>query len=502
MGQQQSIEGDIDYSNVNNWRFHPSKPNTFIPTFANNHHQQQNLNTNLTPLEEKPDVIYFHPTTFYFGKGSQQSIEKAKSDKKLDRCTQNVSSIFNETCNVYVPYYRQAKLGAYIKFEEGGQVLTEAYKDLKSAFLYYIRNIHKEGKGFYLAGHSQGAHHLINLLRDLFDKDNEESKFLRRHLIAAYAVGAEVGEDTYTHIPVSRNATSTGCWISWRTIDITVNHEHERWMKRAPEYIKVTNTPVNINPITWEVESYEKLVQSGVVPANEILSRVRSVIAQNAPNNRGTLFKNQLFPGVVGACGYDGYLRVDMEQKGVKDIKPWYAAFKNYHNIDYETFYQNIKENLPVRYRAWLSTYQNNNQSNINYNINNPNNQAAHSAPVQNNNNNNHVNYNQHPAIVQNNGANYNSNINYQSPPIVQNNGYNNVSYNNHQSPVQVNYNQHPAIVQNNIANYNSNINYQSPIIPNTVNYNNHQSPVQVNYNQYPAIAQNNNVNYNKNNVY
>ena len=75
----------------------------------------------------------------------------------------NMASAYNSCCNVYAPRYREANFFVYMGDSKAFAVLDFAYQDVRRAFV--ISFVRKQGPPFILAGHSQGTHHAMKLLK-------------------------------------------------------------------------------------------------------------------------------------------------------------------------------------------------------------------------------------------------------------------------------------------------------------------------------------------------
>ena len=99
------------------------------------------------------------------------------------------TSVFDESCNVFMPYYRQ------ISMPKPGTDYSSVTNylsgfDATDALDYFLNNLN-EGRPFILAGHSQGASVLIALLENYMTKHPEA---LQR-MVAAYPIGFAVGKN-------------------------------------------------------------------------------------------------------------------------------------------------------------------------------------------------------------------------------------------------------------------------------------------------------------------
>ena len=161
--------------------------------------------------DEKPvDVFYLYPTLFktLYVDSMNTSDPELRNGAVTDVLMKK--GIFEETANIYAPFYRQT--GLYSMIGNGtwtkDQYIAEkrAYEDVKAAFLYYLEN-YNEGKPFILAGHSQGSYRIKQLMIDLFVDPDLQDK-----LIAAYPIGPTLSEfelAQYPQLKAAVGATDT-----------------------------------------------------------------------------------------------------------------------------------------------------------------------------------------------------------------------------------------------------------------------------------------------------
>ena len=151
-----------DYAKQENW--------AALPTMQDNADWTPKGLQNLQD-SAKADVFFIHPTTDVTGFKGNAAID----DKSINRQTDNFpikyqASVFNESCKVYAPRYRQAALNNFFSknSERSQEAFDIAYKDVKAAFEYYLKN-YNNGRPIIIAGHSQGSKHAQRLLREFFD---------------------------------------------------------------------------------------------------------------------------------------------------------------------------------------------------------------------------------------------------------------------------------------------------------------------------------------------
>ncbi len=233
--------GVPDYSQLEYWASHPDKkdPADSVP---------KPLRGTDTP--KTVDVFFLHPTTLTSKQDT--AFDNARlNDTKLNEKTDSrpilyQASVFNESCRVFAPRYRQAHLRMYYIPDtlRAKAAFELAYSDVVRAFRYFLEN-QSNGRPFIIASHSQGTTHAKRLLREVIEPD----PLLRNRLVVAYILGIAVEKSAYEILQPCRDSLSTGCYISWRTY---------RKGYEGP-YVSDKDTSVAvINPYTWTAQQGEQ----------------------------------------------------------------------------------------------------------------------------------------------------------------------------------------------------------------------------------------------------
>lgn len=270
----------------------------------------------------KADVFFIHPTT-YTGQPTDSfqwnaNLANAELNKKVDeRPIKFQASVFNGSCRVYAPRYRQAHYYCFITPSKTDRqaALDIAYADVRAAFAYYLKN-YNQGRPIVIAGHSQGTIHAQRLLREFF-----ENQPLQKQLVCAYLIGMPVPTDSLPTLSPCADSASTGCYISWRTFE---RGHNTSWQAGDPARL------VCHNPLSWQRDTFytSKLQHQGAV--------LRS-------------FKRPL-PQICDAQVHEGILWVTKPRfPGSRLIKN-----PNYHVGDYNLFYLDIRKNVGVRVEAFV----------------------------------------------------------------------------------------------------------------------------------------------------
>jgi hypothetical protein len=305
-----------DYSRPEAWAALPSKadPADRVPEGSDLRNLQ---------AEARADVFFIHPTSYLRHTGKSEGWNADWTDESINAKTDagsilNQASAFNNTGRIYAPRYRQAYLYTYVTPDTGlkWRVLDTAYADVRRAFEYYLAHYH-EGRPIIIASHSQGTTHAIRLVRDFFDGESR----LREKLVAAYLVGMDVYDSSFTVIKPCRDAYDNRCFVSWRAFASD--------FKAGGTYLKKSAGAVCTNPLTWKTDT---------------------VYAPAELNRGGVTGKfSAVVPNLCDARVSEGVLEVN--RAGIRDGT--YRKMKNYHVADYNLFYLNIRDNAADRLRLF-----------------------------------------------------------------------------------------------------------------------------------------------------
>jgi hypothetical protein len=281
----------------------------------------------------KAAVFYIHPTTYLRSDRWNAPLYEPESGARDQLFVQSQASVFNGAGEVWAPRYRQAAYGAFLlKSSDAQEALDLAYSDVSAAFDEFLKHVGAH-QPIILAGHSQGALHLIRLLRD-------RNADLKDRLVAAFVVGWPI--DTRADLgalgfPACTAPAETGCILSWMSFGDPPNPSLilENWQKTkgftGQEHRK--DKILCVNPITG--------TQGGAAPPSA---------------NPGTLLPSSNFTtatlaiGAVGAHCDKGLLIVD---GNVPSLGPFVLPGNNYHVYDYALFWGAIRRDSERRLAAW-----------------------------------------------------------------------------------------------------------------------------------------------------
>ncbi len=244
------------------------------------------------------DVFYVHPTTWIetFSTGNAP-LDDEDANREAEAAARYQASAFNYAGRVFAPRYRQASLITYADDISGDApaVIEAAYRDVEAAFAQYL-DARSSGRDFVLVGHSQGASHLVRLLRDHVD-----GQPLAERLVAAYLIGELVGPETFTSLQPCAAPTARGCVVTYASARAGASPDGAcgaaGLSKCIDETDNTTQTPWCVDPIGG--------VAGGASPASANRGAGPGL-------GLGSGVFGRLYPGLVATrCDEQGVLRVD-----------------------------------------------------------------------------------------------------------------------------------------------------------------------------------------------
>lgn len=273
----------------------------------------------------KVDCFMVYPTTFYGNYGWNARIDDRLVKRITDRGPLRLYfSVYNGSCRVFAPYFRQACIGALERpTGDPDQVaaMNLAREDVLRAFQYYLDHFDR-GYPIIIGGHSQGVRYAISILQEYFEGTPMEAR-----LVAGYLIGGSLNHRSFERLPVCGSPTETQCVLGWRTVE---------WGARTNDMIDVcTDCEENgyiwecVNPLSWrrDQEWVEASYNLGGVPSGF----------------------DRLDPEITGAKCEGGSLWVKpAKTRGYRAL-----GGTNYHLCDYTFFYMNIRANVDQRIKAF-----------------------------------------------------------------------------------------------------------------------------------------------------
>lgn len=267
------------------------------------------------------DVFWVYPTV-YQGKPVVAAIDSAQMRQGAEFSLLVQASVFEDSANIFAPLYRQTNLSV-VSMDPATRrrYLSVGWGDVKKAFAYYLKNLN-HGRPFILAGHSQGAEALTELVRENLSRPELLDK-----MVAAYIIGWSITRQDlkdYPFLKICRAAAQTGCIVTYNSVAAGYQAEAPTLLPGA----------VSVNPLSWSADD-------GLAPASENLG---SVIF----DERG---RGQTFAHFTSARNQDGGLVVAPADPSILTGLPFGPGV--YHEYDYNLFYMNLKANAAQRIKAF-----------------------------------------------------------------------------------------------------------------------------------------------------
>lgn len=236
--------------------------------------------------------------------------------------------IFAEACNFFSPYYRQISMQSWMMPEDSIRArYTIARDDVFAAFEYYMK-YYNNGRPFILAGHSQGAKSVIELLKTKINGENAG------RLVAAYVIGFAVTEPEVTRYPYlkpAKDSIDTGVTICYNSVS----------SQEALSPILKKNV-LCINPLNWRVDATPASPRQN--PGTVFLNKDGKVKAEYVSAIGAYVDTVNHVLIVNGADPDDYYLPAyaDLFPRG------------NYHIQELNFYFRSLQKNVRDRIRAYL----------------------------------------------------------------------------------------------------------------------------------------------------
>jgi hypothetical protein len=143
-------------------------------------------------------------------------------------------------------------------------------------------------------------------------------------LVCAYIVGWQIGRNDFKNIPVGTTADATNCFVGWRSFK---NGSDGGFM-----IARERGNSICVNPVTWTTnETVSTLVQHKGGVGRDL---------------------NKLYPETITASinKETGILWVTLPQA----VAAVFESVNNYHILDYNLYYLDIRENVQLRVRRFV----------------------------------------------------------------------------------------------------------------------------------------------------
>ena len=190
---------------------------------------------------DKTDIFYICSTNVLSSGLESHRAELTADDKAALRAEMDYArGMFGKEFNFFSPFYHQFTFESIsLTKEEFQKTWTDVKTEILSLFRYYMKNMNG-GRPFILAGFSQGAMAVLEILKDMDDD-------AYRQLVAAYMIGYRLSaaDLQHPHIKAAEDADSRGVTISFNSVSTTA----DVWP------VVSDSTATCINPINWTTSS-------------------------------------------------------------------------------------------------------------------------------------------------------------------------------------------------------------------------------------------------------
>lgn len=163
----------------------------------------------------KAAIFFIHPTSYLERDHWNAPLDDKEANDRTRLFLRGQASAFNAAGDIWAPRYRQATFGSFLTTApDAGRALDLAYRDVAEAFDVFLREIGPH-RPIVLAGHSQGALHLMRLL-----KERVAGTRLAKRVVAAYVVGWPISRTVdlpMLGLPECTDAAQRGCILSWQS---------------------------------------------------------------------------------------------------------------------------------------------------------------------------------------------------------------------------------------------------------------------------------------------
>ena len=284
-------------------------------------------------------AVFFVPPTSYIQAGGDwnATLDDKTTNDRARLFLKGIASPFNRADELWAPRYRQAAAGAFLTDKpEAQQAIDAAYDDVAQAFDFFLASVAPD-KPIVLAGHSQGAAHVLRLLREKIAGTPVQAR-----IAAVYAPGWPISVEhdlAALPLPACAAAGQAQCLLAWSSF--SDDGDADMIMRRYEATVGYDGQPrgdgpiLCVNPLTGGV--------NGSAPASANLGTL-------VPDE--SLSRGELVAGSVPArCGENGLLYIG----DAPELGPGVLPGGNFHVYDIPLFWKNLQEDVVARVKAWAA---------------------------------------------------------------------------------------------------------------------------------------------------
>ena len=284
-------------------------------------------------------VFFVHPTSYLGREHWNASLDDRDAQARARIFLKGLASPFNQASEMWAPRYRQAAVGAFLTASPDAQAALDlAYRDVSQAFDEFLTHVGPDVP-IVLAGHSQGALLIDELLRKRI-----AGTPLQARIAMAYPIGWPISVEhdlPALGLPACATADQAGCIVTWSSFAepadpgmLLERYQHSAGLDGQPRGDKGV---LCINPLTG--------TPNGAAPASANLGTL-------VPS--ADLATGELVPGAVSAhCGQRGLLLIG----NPPDMGSYVLPGNNYHVYDIPLFWENLRLDVARRLRTWAAQH-------------------------------------------------------------------------------------------------------------------------------------------------
>lgn len=338
--EQEALETNA-YADPAMWFEHPEKDTSLArwhPYWDERFENAQDRNETLDRIELAPEeyaVFFVHPTSYVNRSSWNAPLIDEEANETARIYIKGMASPFGTAQEIWAPRYRQATIGAFLTdAPEADMAIEAAYEDVAQAFREFLAKTDPD-LPIVLAGHSQGALHLLTLLREEVARPE-----IARRVAAVYAIGWPISLDrdiAALNFPQCERPDQTACIASWSSFAEPADTDDLMETYGASigfdGVARGDSTILCTNPLTGAA--------GGAAPASANMG----TLVPSEDNTSGTLL-----PGAVPArCDPRGILLIGDPPEMGAAVLPG----NNYHVYDIPLFWANLRADVVRRVAAW-----------------------------------------------------------------------------------------------------------------------------------------------------
>ncbi len=281
-----------------------------------------------SPAPKPAAALFFvSPTAFLSRSAWNAPLDDSETNERLDRFTRMQPTVFNGVAEIWVPRYRQATFGSFLKpGPDADRALALALSDVERAFDAFLA-AQPADRPILIAGHSQGARHILHLLA-------ARRAQLGDRLVGVWAIGWPVTAEDLGRmgLPACSAPEQAGCVLSWQSF--AADGDLADALKGFAAVKDLSGRPIGdramlcLNPLTGGNGAAGPERNAGMLQSDE-----------------------SLVPKAVGArCDARGLLLISPTPS---KIGPFVLPNGNFHVYDYGLFWANVRADAEARLSAY-----------------------------------------------------------------------------------------------------------------------------------------------------